>query len=155
MNTPGKKSLPVIPCGVAIIRQERSFLIAQRNPEDTLGSYWEFPGGKKERRESFEDCVVREVEEEIGIRIRVERPFMVIRKKFNEKIIWLNYYLCAYLSGEPRPIDCQNVLWTDVMELGRYKFPPANRRVIDQLVREFASSDAVRRGGIRHGNPSL
>lgn len=133
-----RRRFPVIPCGVAVIRRGREFLIAQRSAEDTLGSYWEFPGGKKMREESFEACVVREVEEEIGIRVRVDRPLMDIKKKYHRKIIWLNFFLCSHLSGDPRAIECQNVRWSDVAELGNFKFPPANKRVIEALLREFA-----------------
>ena len=134
----GKKRIRVIPCGVAIIRRGREFLIAQRNAEDTLGSLWEFPGGKKMRDESFEECVVREVEEEVGIRVRVERPFMDVKKKYEQRTIWLNFFLCGHVSGDPRPIECQKVLWSDVMELSKYEFPPANKPVIENLIRDFA-----------------
>lgn len=128
------KSPSVIPCGVAVIRRDREFLIAQRNADDTFGSFWEFPGGKKNSGESFEDCVVRETKEELGVNICVDRKLMEIRRKYNEKIIWLNFYLCSFISGEPKPIDCQNVRWTDVEELKNFSFPPANDTVIRKLV---------------------
>ena len=132
------KKMPVIPCGVAIIQREREFLIAQRNSNDTFGSFWEFPGGKKNPGETFEQCVVRETKEELGIDIAVRRKFMEIRKTYNEKVIWLNFYLCSHLTGEPRPIDCQNVRWTDAAELKNFQFPPANDVVIDKLLRLLA-----------------
>lgn len=127
----------VIPCGVALIRRDRQFLISQRNAGDTFGSYWEFPGGKKNEDESFEDCVVRETMEELGVRVAVEKKFMEIRKKYDRKTIWLNFYLCAYVSGDPKPIECQKVLWADVKDLKEYRFPPANELVIDNLLRDF------------------
>ncbi len=125
--------LAVIPCGVALIRRDREFLISQRNVNDTFGSFWEFPGGKKMRGESFEECVARETKEELGIKIAVHGKFMDIKRKYHEKIIWLNFYLCTHISGEPRPLECQKVLWADVESLRDFKFPPANDRVIDQL----------------------
>lgn len=127
----------VIPCGVALIRQGRQFLISQRNEKDTFGSYWEFPGGKKNEGESFEDCVVRETMEELGVRVAVEKKFMEIRKKYDRKTIWLNFYLCSYVSGDPTPIECQKVLWADVNDLKDYRFPPANELVIDNLLKDF------------------
>ena len=127
----------VIPCGVALIRRDRQFLISQRNQRDTFGSYWEFPGGKKNEGESFEDCVVRETMEELGVRVAVEKKFMEIKKKYDQKTIWLNFYLCSYLSGDPQPLDCQKVLWADVKDLKNYRFPPANEVVIDNLLRDF------------------
>ncbi len=133
--TPPKKSpkKSTIPCGVAIIRRGREFLISQRNSDDTFGSYWEFPGGKRDGRESFEDCVVREVMEELGVKIRVEKKFMQLRRDYKEHIIWLNFFLCSYISGEPRPLDCQKVQWADIEALKDFKFPPANELVIARL----------------------
>ena len=127
----------VIPCGVAVIRRGRDFLIAQRNADDTLGSFWEFPGGKKDPSETFEQCVSREVEEELGIRVAVERPLMDVRRRYKGRIIWLNFFLCAHVSGEPRPIECQKVQWADVTKLKHFKFPPANDLLIEMLEKTY------------------
>ena len=62
---------------------------------------------------------------------------MEIKKEYNEKIIWLNFYLCAYVCGQPKPIECQKVLWAPVENLTHFKFPPANELVIDKLKARF------------------
>ncbi len=131
------KKMPVIPCGVALIRRGRQFLISQRKADDTFGSFWEFPGGKRDPGESFENCVIREIREELGVEVTVERKFMELKREYNEKIIWLNFYLCAYISGDPQPIECQKVLWTDVSDLKNFNFPPANEKVIENLMRMY------------------
>ena len=130
-----KKRITVIPCGVALIRRDREFLIAQRNAGDTLGSFWEFPGGKKESGECFEECVAREAMEELGIRVAVHEKFFDVRKHYNGRVIWLNFYLCSHISGEPKPIECQEVRWVDVAELRKVKFPPANAPVVEKLIK--------------------
>lgn len=134
--TPSPK---VIPCGVAIIRRDQKFLIAQRKKNDSFGSYWEFPGGKKNHDESFEDCVVRESKEEIGVDVQVSHKLMEIRRPYNERIIWLNFYICSLVSGEPKAIECQKTAWVDLEEIKSYKFPPANDKVIQRLAEEFDS----------------
>lgn len=133
----GSKETPVIPCGVALIRRDRMILIAQRNPKDTFGSFWEFPGGKKTQGESFEECVVREIKEELGIEVSVENKFMDVRSRYRDRIIWLNFFLCSFLAGEPKPIECQKVRWVSLKELKNFKFPPGNDRVIRKLVKDF------------------
>lgn len=129
-----KKKTPVIPCGVAVIVRGRDVLIAQRNPEDTFGSFWEFPGGRKNPGETFEDCVVRETLEELGVNVSVKKKLMEIRREYNGKVIWLNFFLCDYLSGVPCPLDCQDVRWADLDELKNFQFPPANDLVIERLL---------------------
>lgn len=129
---------PVIPCGIAVIRNGRDFLISQRNQNDTFGSYWEFPGGKKNSNETFEQCVVRETLEELGIQIGVEEKIMEIRKEHNGKVIWLNFFLCSHISGEPKAIDCQKFNWVDVLDLPKFEFPPANEVVIRELIQKYA-----------------
>ena len=131
------KRIPVIPCGVALIRKDREFLISQRSAEDTFGSFWEFPGGKKMAGETFEECVIRETKEELGVEVAIQRKFMDIRRKYKERIIWLHFFLCSYVSGEPRPLECQKVQWVDLADLKNFKFPPANDKVIRSLVSEF------------------
>ena len=125
--------MTTISCGVALIRRDNEFLISQRRESDTFGSLWEFPGGKKNPGESFEDCVVREVKEEVGIDVRVDKKFMEMRRPYHERIIWLNFFLCTYVGGEPQAVDCAKVEWVRVEDLKKYAFPPANEKVIQKL----------------------
>ena len=129
----------VIACGVAIVRLGRDFLISQRKKNDSFGNYWEFPGGKKNDGETFEECVVREAFEETGVVVKVEEKLMEIRRPYNQKIIWLNFYLCSFVSGEPRALECQKARWSDVAELKNFRFPPANEKVIHRLMERFGS----------------
>ena len=123
----------VIPCGVALIRRGHEFLISQRKESDSFGSLWEFPGGKKDPEESFEECVAREVKEEVDIDVLVHEKLMEIRRPYHERIIWLNFFMCSYVAGEPRPVDCERVEWVDVEDMKNYEFPPANEQVIQKL----------------------
>lgn len=134
----GKTAVTTIPCGVAVIRRGREFLIAQRLAHDTLGSFWEFPGGKRRPGESFKDCIRREILEELGIQIEVQGKLIDVRSRYRGKVIWLNFYFCRHLSGDPRPLECQQVVWADVEALKNYRFPPANEEVIRLLVRQYA-----------------
>jgi len=63
----------------AIIFHEGQILISQRDERSHLSGYWEFPGGKREPDESFEECVMREIREELNVDIEVERFFETVQ----------------------------------------------------------------------------
>ena len=55
----------------AIVRNGNKVLLARRGPGSKLSGKWEFPGGKVEATESLEDCLTRELDEELGVRVCV------------------------------------------------------------------------------------
>ena len=71
--------LPVI---AAVIRQGQEVLLCQRK-EGALAGKWEFPGGKLENGESPEECLVREIEEELGIQIEVEQIYQAVHAHYD------------------------------------------------------------------------
>ena len=77
--------------------------------------------------------------EETGVRVTAREKFMDVKKRYQDKLIWLHFYFCEYLSGEPRPIECQRTLWIDVSRLRDFEFPPSNNAVIRGLEKLFES----------------
>ena len=57
----------------AIIKNDNYFLIVQRNKNKHMGLKWEFPGGKVEENETFEEALVREINEELSIKINLHK----------------------------------------------------------------------------------
>ena len=122
-------------CGVAVIRDAAGrVLISRRKDDDSFGGYWEFPGGGLEAGETLEACAVREVLEELGVIVAAERLLRVIENPYPGKALRLTFFLCRYVSGEPRAIDCAEARWVEARELNGYQFPPANQAVIDELI---------------------
>ena len=68
----------------AIIEHEGKILLAKRKPDAPYPLMWEFPGGKLEPLEDPRDCIVREVLEELGIDVKVERVYDVIYHRYPE-----------------------------------------------------------------------
>lgn len=125
----------MIDCGVAVIRDGAGrILISRRKDDDSFGGYWEFPGGGRESGETLEACAIREVREELGVVVSAERLIRVIENPYPGKSLRLAFFLCRYESGEPLAIDCAEARWVEANELNRYKFPPANQAVIDELI---------------------
>lgn len=131
--SPPRKAIPTVAVAVGIIYRDERILIDKRRPEGLLGGLWEFPGGKKEPGESLQAALHREVREELGIRIEVKRPLMVVNHAYSHFRVRLHVFECTFLSGTPKCQGCTAVKWVRPNELRRHAFPAANNRIIDSL----------------------
>ena len=122
-----------IEVSAALIFRAGKLLITQRHAQSHLGGLWEFPGGKREPGETFEQCLVREIREELGVEISVGELFEEIRHDYPEKSVHLKFFICQLLSGEPRPLDCAAVKWVKKAELAAHEFPAADARLLGKL----------------------
>jgi mutator protein MutT len=122
-----------IEVSAALIFHGGKLLITQRHAKAHLGGLWEFPGGKREPTETFEQCLVREIREELGIEISVGELFEEIAHDYPEKSVHLKFFICKLLSGEPQPLDCAAVAWVTQMELDSYLFPAADAQLLEKL----------------------
>ncbi|MBC7224031.1 MAG: NUDIX domain-containing protein, partial [Anaerolineae bacterium] len=68
---PPRRAVPHHEVVAAVLVRDGRVLLAQRRPEDMLGGMWEFPGGKREPGETLRECLRRELQEELGLRVRV------------------------------------------------------------------------------------
>src|SRR4051794_37704117 len=90
-----------IDAAIAIVIRDGKVLVCQRKDDDTLGGYWEFPGGKKEDGETLEQCLARELDEEICIRAKPLRQLTTIEHDYPEVLVRLHPFVCAHEAGEP------------------------------------------------------
>jgi A/G-specific adenine glycosylase len=132
MTTPSPER-PHKHIAVAVVFRGKDLLIDQRPETSMLGGLWEFPGGKIEPGETPEECVVREVREEIGIDIKVEAPLTTIEHAYTHFTITLMAYICRYVSGEAQALQCSQVRWIRPEDLQDYAFPMANQKVFPFL----------------------
>ncbi|MCE2669615.1 MAG: 8-oxo-dGTP diphosphatase MutT [Microcystis sp.] len=131
---PETDSLASKQIGVAVIRDDRDLiLIDRRLAKGLLGGFWEFPGGKIEGNETVQECIKREVLEEIGIEIAVDSHLITIDHTYSHFRVNLQVYNCRYLSGEARAIECEEIRWVTIEELDNYTFPAANQEIIRAL----------------------
>lgn len=123
-----------IRCRAIIIIDNKLIVIKRVKPERI---YYVFPGGGLEPNETPEECVMREVFEEIGINIGVK--VMIDKIKFNNDIEY--FYLCSYLSGiigsgkgnefkcDPRIKGHYKVLCLPINKLGEYNIQPEKMKI--------------------------
>lgn len=123
----------IIQVAAGLVFHRGKLLITQRRPGDHLGGLWEFPGGKLEESESFEQCLVRELREELGIQVRVREEVEDLTHAYSEKTVRLKFFRCELIAGTAEPIHCHALAWITPGELNKYDFPAADARLIEKL----------------------
>ena len=132
--TEPKATLPHRQIGVGVIwNQQQQILIDRRRQEGLLGGLWEFPGGKLEQGETIEACIRREILEELGIVVEVGDLLCTVTHAYSHFKVTLHVHHCTYLSGDPQPLECEEIRWVTLQTIGEYPFPKANLEIIEAL----------------------
>jgi mutator protein MutT len=118
-----------------LIRQGGRYLITRRKPGVHLAGLWEFPGGKREPGETMEDCLRRELREELNIEVTPPLPYRVVRHAYADKLVELYVFFCSIEQGQPQAIGCQDFRWVAPEGLHNFGFPPADKPIIEALAR--------------------
>lgn len=125
--------MPVIDVAAALLFRDGKLLITQRCADAHLGGLWEFPGGKREPNETFEDCLARELREELGIEVKVGELVESITYAYPEKTVHLKFFRCQWMKHEPQALGCDAFKWITREQLVQHQFPPADARLLDAL----------------------
>jgi mutator protein MutT len=133
LHTSSPKPHPLIEVSAGLVFRSGRLLITQRPATGHLANLWEFPGGKREPGESFEQCLARELREELEIGVGVGELLEEITHHYAEKSVRLRFYRCELREGEPRAVGCQAVAWVTRAELSDYEFPAADARLLEAL----------------------
>jgi mutator protein MutT len=138
-----------IPVAIALIVREGRYLVRRRPPlpGSPMPGYWEFPGGKCEPGESPEACVRREIGEEAGLEIVVERLRRVIAYHYPHGHVLLHFYDCRLADPAAEPDPATGFVWRAPAELVRLPFPGANEPILAELVQEADRRERSTRRG--------
>ncbi|MBN1626230.1 MAG: 8-oxo-dGTP diphosphatase MutT [Deltaproteobacteria bacterium] len=128
---------PHISVTAGLIFKDGRILIAERPRGYHLAGLWEFPGGKQEPDETLEECLEREIKEELGIEIKAERLFATVIHEYEKKIVSLHVFDCTHVNGDPKGLEGQDLKWIKPSELMQYEFPPPDQEVIRLLVKRL------------------
>ena len=116
-----------------LVFQGGRLLITQRPLDKHLGGLWEFPGGKLEPEESFQECLVRELKEELGIEVLVGSMLAAVEHAYPEKLVRIQFYRCRLKAGTPVALECADFEWVRADELDGFVFPPADAGLLSQI----------------------
>jgi 8-oxo-dGTP diphosphatase len=119
----------------ALVDTEGRVLLQQRAPGRSMAGLWEFPGGKVESAELPEAALVRELEEELGIRVGATdlAPACFASEMVGDRHMILLLYICRDWRGEPRPLDATALRWVRPADMAALAMPPADKPLIGLL----------------------
>ncbi len=121
----------------AVVRRGDAYLVTRRLKGTHLEGLWEFPGGKCEPGEALEECLRREIVEELGVNVDIKHLLLSTQHTYDSRQIELHFFACDLdgLDAEPRPRLGQEIRWAHRSELPQLAFPPADAELIQLLSR--------------------
>jgi mutator protein MutT len=123
---------PVV-VAAAVVEIDGRFLVTRRQKGAHLEGFWEFPGGKCDVGETLQDCLARELSEELDVPSRVGAEIFGTTHEYPGRSVELHFFRCE-LFGEPQPMLGQEMRWVPREELETLEFPPADAELIKILV---------------------
>lgn len=127
------KTLLVAAC--ALIDADGRVLIGKRPKGKQLEGMWEFPGGKVEASETLEACLIRELEEELGIKVQQSclAPFVFASHAYDSFSLIMPLFLCRRWEGVPSALEHEAIAWVKPTKLSDYPMPPADAPLVAWL----------------------
>ncbi len=124
-----------IEVSAAVILKNGKAYIQQRLQKGLMGGLWEFPGGKIEKGETPEACLVREVQEELGVAIEIKDKLLTIKHSYTQFRVTLHVFLCQWTEGRIRATQCEQWRWVALKKLPEFTYPAANVKIVNLLTK--------------------
>jgi 8-oxo-dGTP diphosphatase len=125
----------ILVAACALIDPDGRVLIAQRPAGKSMAGLWEFPGGKAEPGERLEQCLIRELREELGIVVQEEclAPLTFASHSYPDFYLLMPLYVCRRWQGFVEAREQQVLKWVRPHDLRNYPMPPADEPLISHL----------------------
>lgn len=125
----------------AVIIKENKILLAQRGGNNELHGKWEFPGGKVEQGETLQDCLKREMYEELGIVVSVGK-YLCTSSFIHKGITYdMNMFLVETYSGQITLKEHLDYAWVFVKDLHTYEMPEPDLPIVQYLQTQYSKKD--------------
>ena len=126
----------VLVAACALIDADGRVLIAERPAGKAMAGLWEFPGGKVEAGERPEECLIRELAEELGIAVNEAclAPLTFASHNYPDFHLLMPLYVCRRWEGIVTPREGQRLAWVKPQRLRDYPMPPADEPLVSHLM---------------------
>lgn len=118
----------------AIIRSGKTTLLTRRKPGEKLAGYWEFPGGKIEEGETIQQCIEREIREELHINIKAGAIITTNIHTYRHGTIELIAIKADIISGTLQLTVHDKAEWVPIADLLEYNLAPADIFIAKELI---------------------
>ena len=117
----------------ALIWRDGKFLICQRPANKKRALLWEFVGGKVEQGESKEQALVRECQEELAIKVKVNDVFYDVKHVYPDVTVNLTLFNAEIVEGEPIMLEHNDMRWITPREIDDFEFCPADVNILEKI----------------------
>ncbi|WP_051234724.1 (deoxy)nucleoside triphosphate pyrophosphohydrolase [Marinimicrobium agarilyticum] len=128
-----------------LILKHGQVLIGKRPAGQNWAGFWEFPGGKCQPGESLQECLERELFEELRIWTRASGVLTRLSRRYPGGVIRLIAMRADIIAGRVRRAVHDELAWVSPAGILEYRLAPADRRLAEWLVRESLASSQVAR----------
>tara|TARA_B100000242_G_C43025788_1_gene477621 strand:+ start:1006 stop:1419 length:414 start_codon:yes stop_codon:yes gene_type:complete len=120
---------------LVLLDQDKRILISERPKGKFMQGFWEFPGGKLEKGENPEICLIREIKEEIGVDLEnfCFSPLIFTLNEYENFDVLLLLYICREWEGIVSPKENQNIKWVFVNKLFDCNLLPGDQKLIPYI----------------------
>ncbi|MDY0133060.1 MAG: (deoxy)nucleoside triphosphate pyrophosphohydrolase [Desulforegulaceae bacterium] len=120
-------------CAAIIFNEKKDRILIGKRKKGDFKGFWEFPGGKLENNETPEECILREIEEELCVQAEIISFFHELIHEYPTKTIKLIFFKVRLIDKKVCNKDHEIVLWVKPSLLKKYTFPGADLKIVEML----------------------
>jgi A/G-specific adenine glycosylase len=133
-----RRPVPQYRIAIGVILKKGRLLITQRKTDGLLGGLWEFPGGKIQKGESPEAAVIREIGEEVNLKVRGVEKLARVKHAYTHFKVDMDVFICRYESGRVKLAGPADFRWVTLAAIERFPLPKANHKFLPALKETLA-----------------
>lgn len=128
-----RKPVPQYHAAIGVVSKNGKVLITKRKESGLLGGLWEFPGGKIQDGETAQQACIREIKEEVNLKIEVQNYLTQVKHAYTHFKIMLDVFQCRYVSGKVKLNGAVDYRWIRLNEIEKFPFPKATHKFVPML----------------------